>query len=51
MISYRVITDGDWFVVVRDEDSGSRVLARYLVEVEARQVCCACERATGAHTG
>jgi hypothetical protein len=50
MISYRVIADGDWFVVVRDEGAASRVLARYLDEFEARQVCCACKRATGSST-
>jgi hypothetical protein len=47
MTTYRVVPDGDWYVVVRDEGAVARVLARYLDELEAQQVCRACEQATG----
>jgi hypothetical protein len=46
-VTYRVIADGDWYVVVRDEGPGFRVLARYLDELEANRVRSACEQATG----
>jgi|1185.fasta_scaffold17301_2 hypothetical protein len=51
MISYRVVPDGEWYVVLREEGAAARVLARYLDELEAQEVCRACERATAAPAG
>jgi|tagenome__1003787_1003787.scaffolds.fasta_scaffold14984060_1 hypothetical protein len=45
-MSYRVIADGQWFVVVKVDGEGDRrVLGRFLDQVEAHAVRSACERA------